>query len=347
MKGVSRYKFLKSKNMKPQCFPVKRGGLLDELSPFLNMSRKMKVLFAVNLVQAFIPESSHFLMVISSEQGSGKSTLTRLIRNIIDPALSVITTMPENADALKNHLANNLVVCFDNTQPLSDTFSDILCGAVTGTTYAKRRLYSDSDEIILRMHNLVILNGIDAIPKKSDLLERSMLFKLEKISTEGRLTDSQIKSKMEECTPCILNAIFETLVSYFKIRDDVKVNGSHRMADAYRECCIISRVLGVEDEFLSAFDENQRLLQDDYSTTSPLISAINSYFEAKSKTSLSNSVSNVYNTLLEYADKHTFPKSPSAFSRAIKNEEGNLSKSGIRLSIMKQRNCTKIVIKKN
>lgn len=125
-KRVTKYKFLKMSNTMEQVFPQTRGELLEELSPFLNMDSDMKILFAVNLVQEFICTSSHYLCVISSPQGSGKSTFTNMWRRIVDPAVAVITTMPENAEALKNHLANNLMVCFDNTQQLNATYSDIL-----------------------------------------------------------------------------------------------------------------------------------------------------------------------------------------------------------------------------
>ena len=116
------------------------------------------------------------ICIINSTHGSGKSTLTKLIKKLLDPTLSENTLIPSNVEELKNHCANNTVVCFDNTRPLKDNESDILCAAVTGSTVAKRKLYSTSDEVLLFLKNIVILNGIDIVPKRADFVERSLMF---------------------------------------------------------------------------------------------------------------------------------------------------------------------------
>lgn len=336
-KRVTKYKFLKMPNTMEQVFPQIRGGLLEELSPFLNMDSDMKILFAVNLVQEFICTSSHYLCVISSPQGSGKSTFTNMWRRIVDPAVAVITTMPENAEALKNHLANNLMVCFDNTQQLNATYSDILCGAVTGTSYTRRKLYTDNAEIVMKLHNIVILNGIDVIPKKSDLLERSLLFRLNKIPAQERKNEEELEKSFKEALPYIMGAIFKTLSEYFRIKDTTKIIGSHRMAGAYKDCFVIAKVLGVEKKFLEVFKKNQIAMQADYMETNPLISAVISYMDDIGQKEKRGSVSELYDEIREYADKSLFPKSPAAFSRELNAQKFALEGAGYICSITKGR----------
>ena len=336
-KRVTKYKFLKMSNTMEQVFPQTRGGLLEELSPFLNMDSDMKILFAVNLVQEFICTSSHYLCVISSPQGSGKSTFTNMWRRIVDPAVAVITTMPDNAEALKNHLANNLMVCFDNTQQLNATYSDILCGAVTGTSYTRRKLYTDNAEIVMKLHNIVILNGIDVIPQKSDLLERSLLFRLNKIPAQARKNEEELEKSFKETLPYIMGAIFKTLSEYFRIKDTTKIIGSHRMAGAYKDCFVIAKVLGVEKEFLEVFKKNQIAMQADYMETNPLISAVISYMDDIGQKEKRGSVSELYDEIREYADKSLFPKSPAAFSRELNAQKSALEGAGYICSITKGR----------
>ena len=343
---TKKYKFLKSSNVIEQVEPKRRNGLVDELKPFLNMDEDMQILFTVNIVQEFLCTSSHFLAVVSSQQGSGKSTFTNMWRRILDPAQAVITTMPDNADSLKNHLANKLMVCFDNTQQLNSTYSDILCGAVTGTSYTRRKLYTDNEEIVMKLHNIVVLNGIDVIPKKSDLLERSLLFRLNKIDSKDRKTEKEIKDEFEDALPYILGAIFDTLVEYFKMKDSTKIIGSHRMAGAYNDCYIISKVLGVEREFIAAFSRNQQEMQTDYAETNPVISAMSDYMNDISRTQITDSISNIYDNIKKYADVKVFPKSPSAFSRELNNQKIALEKAGYRISIIKKKNNSSLTIRK-
>lgn len=344
-KAISRYKFAKSRNILPQTVPKYGYNLLDELRPFLNMDNDMQVLYAVNLVQEFICNSSHFLCVISSPQGSGKSTFTNMWRKIVDPAQAVITTMPENADALKNQLANNLMVCFDNTQRLNGTYSDILCGAVTGTSCSKRKLYTDNAEIVMHLHNIVILNGIDIIPNQSDLLERSLLFVLNEISAKNRRSEEEIKQSFDLALPKILGAIFDTLVQYFKRKDSITVKGSHRMAGAYRDCYIIAKILGVEQQFLKAFAANQKLMNEYYSDINPIVSAVIAYMKDIDKKQKQGAVETLYNEIREYAVDMPFPKSPSAFSRKLKAQETALKNAGYQISIKPERTHSTLYIK--
>lgn len=321
-------------------------NLLDELFPLLNMGYDMKLLFTINLVQEFICSSSHFLAVISSPQGSGKSTFTNMWRQIVDPAQAVITTMPDNVDSLKNHLANNIMCCFDNTQQLNAAYSDILCGAVTGTYHTKRKLYTDSDEIVIKLHNIVVLNGIDIIPSKSDLLERSLLFKLNTISSADRKSENEIKEKFSEALPYVLGAIFDILVEYFKRKDEIEVKGSHRMAGAYRDCYVIASILDVADDFVIAFQNNQKLLKNNLIESNPLVSAIDLYMRSLGQKQKKCTMTTLYDEIKKLSDIDTFPKNSSAFSRALKNQEPALEQAGYTYSRLKGRKNTTVIIKK-
>lgn len=348
-KSHKNYKFLKPDNLLEQVRPKpdKAKNLLKRLTPFLNMSKDMQLLFAVNLVQQFITTSSHFLSVINSPKGTGKTTFMRMWRNIIDPRLSEISILPSTAEELKNHLANNLVVCFDNTKPLSKDFSDILCGAVTGTTYSKRKLYTDNTEVTYELHNTVILNGINIIPQESDLLDRSMLFKLDKLNHKDRIDESEIKENLDKAIPYILGSIFDTLTEYFKIKDSITVEGAHRMSSAYKDCYIIATILGMADEFVAAFDRNQYELQKGFSESNPLISTIFHYFELSGKSSIDGTATEVYTILRRCTDDPYFPKSASAFSRQLKQEQDTLSGAGLEfIRDNSQRNYTRIRIVK-
>lgn len=343
---VDDYHFVKTASMKPQVKPKSGKDLLEVLSPFLNMDDNMKLLFCVNLVQEFLCDASRFLAIISSPQGSGKSTFTKMWKKIVDPSRAVATALPNSDDELKNHLANNFMVNFDNTTKVSNQISNTLCGAITGSTFAKRELYTTHNECLLTLHNIVVLNGIDIIPDQSDLLERSILFRLNKLTGSNRKTEKELEAEFDEALPYILGAVFDTLVKYFQIKDSVQVKGTHRMYGAYLECYIIAEALGKADEFLEAFQSNMKELQTDYISANPIVSVINSYMDALGQKQRKGKVSDIYNEVIKFADKNNFPKAPHAFSRAINAEIDNLKAAGYAVKISENRNCSIISIKR-
>lgn len=339
-------KFLKKSSTLEQAYPQNGAGLLETLRPFLNMDEELQILFVVNLVQQFIFGSSHFMSVISSPQGSGKTTFTKLWHQILDPTKASVAVTPKNTDELINHLANNYVICLDNAQAVNGKFSDVLCGAVTGTTQSKRKLYTDSEEIILELHNIIIVNGIDAVPKQPDLIERSLLFTLNKIPANQRKSELDIKNEFDKALPNILGAIFNTLAEYFKRKHTIHITGGHRMHNAYRDCYVIADILGVLDKFLLAFIKNQEVIQRQFEAVNPLISAISSYFDSEGTRKISNSTLKVYECIKPFSDPREFPKSASAFSRELRIQEDVLKKAGYRVMWEKLRDFTKLTIQK-
>ena len=348
VKRCKNYKFIKTSNTLPQVKPEKSGGksLLNLLSPFLNLSEPMKILFVVNLVQQFVCTSSHFVGVISSEKGSGKTTFTKMWHKIIDPTRAEVSIMPTNSEELKNHLANNKVVCFDNSQLLSQQFSDILCGAVTGTAYTKRELYTNSNELIYELHNSVIINGIDVVPAQSDLLDRTILFKLNKIADEERKEVRILNKEFNKALPYILGAIFDTLSKYFANKDSIQVIGNNRMAEAYNDCYKIAYVLGVADEFVEAFEQNQSELKEDCKKRNAMVSAFIEYFKDNNRGVIADYANGVYETIENYASGNDFPKSASAFTARLRKEEEALRDAGIKFCKGTDRAGTYLLINK-
>ena len=349
VKRCKLYKFIKTDNTEQQVKPRqnKDKNLLELLSPFLNMDDDMKILFTVNLVQQFICTSSHFVGVISAGKGCGKSTLTKMWHKMIDPTKANVSIMPNSVEELKNHLANNRVVVFDNTQLLSQDFSDILCGAVTGTAYTKRELYTNSNELVYKLHNTVIINGIDVIPSQSDLLDRTILFKLNKIDVDEIKDDETLDKEFDEARPYILGAIFDTLSKYFANKKSTKVIGNHRMSGAYKDCFVIATVLGVADKFVEAFENNQSELHADYQKGNSLVSSFIEYFKNKSKDSTLDYAENIYDELKMYIpDDSDFPNSSSAFTAKLRKEEDFLRKAGFKYCKHSDKKGTWLMINK-
>ena len=326
-------KFITTNMDKPQIMPEKGGSLIDLLRPFVNLDENNLSLLLIYIVQSFSRTSSHFAAILSSEKGSGKSTLSKILREIIDPSHAASSLLPSAESDLKVLLANSYLVCFDNTAPLSNNFSNVLCAAITGSKEVKRRLYHDNDSVILDLHNLIVINGIDIVPNKSDLAERSILFSLKKISKNQRKTDAELWRQFEQSKAKILGAIFDTLVKAMSIIPDLHLTKLHRMADANIEMTAIAIALGIEqNRFQSILEANIEALQDSFAENNPLIEIIVNFMEDKNEES--GTSTEVYKKIKHYigSDCRNFPSSASQFTRALNQELDALQTAGFWLN---------------
>lgn len=332
----------------PQVEPVDGGDLLTLLRPFVNMDKDSFILFAVCLIQYFSRNSAHFAIVISSGKGTGKTLLTKLIRSLVDPRTVQMNLTPKSDDDLKVQLNASYMVCFDNTAPLKESQSNILCSAITGSQDTKRRLYSDTAEVVLDLHNAVVLNGIDIVPYKSDLADRCLLFKLDKISETMRKPESEFWSEFQKVKPQILGAIFEALEkAKNEILPTLNVKKFHRMADAYKEMIVIAMALGVsQDEFQRIFDSNRQKLQDAYIQSNPFVELVLDYMNHISK-NVDEPAKKLFEKMKEYGGNNGFfPKSPSALSRKLNENEDALKAAGYGFSSYKKADFNHIRIER-
>lgn len=347
IKWTKSIKFLRSPFDEAQVNPVGGGDLLTLLRPFVNLDDDNFKLFVLFLVQAFSRSSSHYTAIISSAKGTGKSTLTKLFRSLVDPSTSDSCLTPSSEGDLKNSLANSYVACFDNTSALSSKYSDILCAAITGTKEAKRKLYTDCDQIVLSLHNVVVMNGIDIVPHKSDLADRSLYFELLPISENSRRTDEDFWTGFNSCKPEILGAIFDTLMKAMTILPTLKFEKFARMADAYREMAAIAIALGMtQAEFKRIYDQNRAALQAAYNQNSPFVEYVLDYL--LNKPSISMSATALYKSMQEGIVGTTkfFPESPSALSRKLTQERDALYTAGYELSKVKKADANYITIRR-
>lgn len=346
IKNSVQEKFLKSPDTDPQVTPVSGGDFLELLKPYVNLDADSFLLFAVYLLQCF-SERDHYAAVLSSSKGTGKSTLTKIIRSIVDPSKTGVSLMPNNERDLKTLLAASYLVCFDNTSHVPSSFSDILCGAVTGVKAPTRTLYTTCSQTILDLHNAIVLNGIDAVPKKSDLAERSLLFQLQPIRINKRKTYSDLIEDFERDRPHILGAAFDILSSAMSLLPTITSKQLSRMADAHKEMLAIALALGIsESEFQRIIKQNRQLLENEYAQDNHLVEIICHFMEGQNK--VSGKSSDLYQKILNsiVGDYRDFPNSPSALTKKLNQESDALKASGFVIEREKKTDANILTIKR-
>ncbi len=249
--------FRRFKNTAAQALP-EPGGNLELMKKYINLQDEedWQLLYAL-IIHAFIPGAPHGVPVFYGDKGSAKTTAQRVIRKLIDPAHRDTMTLPADKNELALMLMTNYAPCFDNLDGLQPWQSDMLCQAATGGGISKRELYTDMDEVILSFLRCPMLNGINLAASRDDLLDRSVLFRLERIGSRERKTERRLWREFERDRPYILGAIFAALSGALKVYPKVRLNALPRMADfAEWGYAIMEAIDGSGDAFLKAYYKN-------------------------------------------------------------------------------------------
>ncbi|MEL7158966.1 MAG: ATP-binding protein, partial [Actinomycetota bacterium] len=112
--------------------PVSHGQGLDVLWRLLNVEPADRPLVAAWLVAALVPNIPHPTLALFGEQGTGKTTATKLLVSIVDPSPVPARKPPRDADSWVTAAAGSWVVAIDNLSTIPLWLSDSLCRAVTG-----------------------------------------------------------------------------------------------------------------------------------------------------------------------------------------------------------------------
>src|SRR4051812_3384580 len=126
-----------------------RGGSIDSLRPFLNLSSQNDfVLVVAWLCAALRPSGPYPLLAISGEQGSAKTVLSKMLRALVDPNSAPLRALPREERELFIAANNSHVLAFDNISRLRSWLSDALCRLASGGGFALRQLYTDHNEVL-------------------------------------------------------------------------------------------------------------------------------------------------------------------------------------------------------
>jgi hypothetical protein len=248
------------------------GGRLEELKTFLNYGAEANwQLLVAWLVQAFRPQGPYPVLALFAEHGSAKSTMGRVLRSLIDPNKANLRSAPKEPRDLLIAATNSWVCCYDNISYLPDWLSDALCRLCTGGGSATRELYTDREEVIFDVQRPVIVNGIEEIVTKSDLLDRNLLLKLARIDKKDRIAERTFWRAFEAARPRLLGVLLTVLSGALRELPSVRLEELPRMADFAEWAVAAGRGRGEKaGTFLAVYEGNREEANEVALDASPL-----------------------------------------------------------------------------
>lgn len=258
----SPIRFRRSFGMQPLPIPIK-GGNFTLLRGLLNIPDGESgdyewSLIAAWLVQALRGQGPYPIAVIQGEQGSAKSSESKVLRRLIDPNKADLRVPPKEERDIMIQASNGLVIAYDNLSNVPEWLANSLCRLSTGGGMGIRELYSDGEEKIFEGQGPVILNGIEELSNRPDLMDRSIIFIKRAIAPQDRKTDRQFRRDFAAAHPEILGGLLNGVVEGLKNVGSVHLESLPRMADFAIWATACETGLGFEaGTFLAAYEANR------------------------------------------------------------------------------------------
>ncbi|AFZ38056.1 hypothetical protein Sta7437_4598 (plasmid) [Stanieria cyanosphaera PCC 7437] len=332
-------RFKTSQFIEPLPFPV-RGGKIEDLLEFTNLNPEQLILVAGWLLGTLSPNPPYPLLIITGEQGSGKSSLAKMLKQLIDPGKGVLRSQPKDERSLMVAAMNAWVLCFDNLSKLSQSLSDGLCRLSTGNSYVDRKLYSDREQTVIEAARPVIITSIADTITNGDLLDRSICIHLDPIHPQQRRSETEINLRFEQLKPRILGLFCTAVSQALANRERVNLEESPRMADFAEWVTAAEPALGFESgTFLQAYQTNreqsQRLTVEDSIETL----AIQSLLERES--CWQGTATELLKFIEGYAEEHEYsthdlPKAANKLSQKLRKINPGLRAVGVEVNFERQ-----------
>ena len=344
--------FRPQQHQEMQVHPV-RGGDYTKLFQHFRVKPEDRILLLAWLVAAFIPTIPRPILGLSGEKGSGKTSQVRKLRKLIDPSVTETLRLSNDAGELVAVLDHHYCANFDNLDGLRAWQSDALCRAVTGEGNEKRQLFTDDSAIIRRFRRVIIFNGINCAAVRSDLLDRCILFLLERIDQTDRRTEQEIWKEFEAERPELLGAIFDLLSKAMKIHPTIKLDELPRMADFATWGVAIATAAESEQgaaAFMRAYQRNISSANDETISGTPIAAAILKiagdimpvtlgekilYIKTYTAAELLKELNHVAPDIGVDDTRHHpgWPKAPNSLTRKLRGILSNLRDAGVLVTI--------------
>ena len=203
------------------------------LMPYVNLGalefRMLIGWLTYTLAHPKVDDTDFVFLTLLGGQGSGKSMLSKICKDLIDPSVINAQVFPKNVTDLAISTEGSHVVCFDNMRSITDSMSDILCTVSTGARSASRKLFSDGDQYAINLHGSVIFNGIHPFVTQPDLAQRCLTFSLEPLKAEQRIHKGDMLVQLGRDMPAIQHSLFNKIAEISLFIESAEVIFPERM----------------------------------------------------------------------------------------------------------------------
>jgi hypothetical protein len=313
--------------------PTPQAGSVGAFRRFANVTDDDWPLLMGFMVGTMRPIGPYPVLGVYGEHGSAKSTLCRYLRRIIDPNVSPLRADYREPRDLMICANGGWIVALDNLSTIKPWLSDCLCRLSTGGGFSTRTLYENDEETIFDAKRPVILNCIEEVVTRSDLLDRCVLLNLPRIDTSQRVPEAQLDQEFGEALPGILGGLLTAVSAAMRNESSVKLSELPRLADFAIWATAAEPALGLKPgEFIDAYTANRSAGNETAIEASPVGKVVFEFVEFVG--AWSGTATELLKELEHRVDDKTkklesWPSTARTLGAAIKRLAPNLREAGL------------------
>lgn len=331
--------FVRKPGMASLPVPV-RPGRLEHLADLINLDREAGHFELVVgwMLGALRGQSPYPILVLQGEQGTGKSSASRIIRRFVDPSTVPLRAPPKDPRDLIVSATNNHLVCLDNLSGITPDISDCLCRFATGGGLDVRKLYTDSDSVLIDIQRPALVNGIDDICSRPDLAQRAVVVHLPVLEAPTCVTECVLSKRVRETEAYIMAGLLDALAAALRNEAITHLPNPPRMADFAVWATAAEEALPwPAGGFMQAYRAMQGRAIEEGIEASPVGSVLVEYLRSLAPiTRWAPTPTNLFETLTREAGSRAsspaWPKTPRGLGNALNRIAPNLRAIGITYS---------------
>jgi hypothetical protein len=254
----------------------------------------------------------------------------RVLRRLIDPNGCELRSMPRSVEDIFVAAAGSHVIALENISHLPPAMQDCLCTLATGGGYARRKLYTDSDESVIVVKRPVTINGISASVTAQDLVDRTISVELPLIAE--RVEADVLLADFDRDHPVILGGLLDVFAAALARLPRVHLPADQRprLLEFAKLGCAVAEVMGrTSTAFISEFTASRTDSIHRTLDASPAAAALVEWFEGQREVVMSPK--EILNALdrLRPVGVEGWPRSPKGMGDVLRRAAPALRQIGI------------------
>lgn len=322
--------FVRPESMQPLPVPIP-GGSLDLLWKVANVPNGCRLLVLAWLVECLRPDTPFPVAELLGEQGSAKSTTQTALRRLIDPNACDLRGAPKSVEDIFVSAGACALMSYENISHLSAPMQDALCVLATGGGFAKRKLYSDTEESVISVKRPIVLNGISAAVTAQDLVDRAITIETPVITERQEVTN--LWREYEEGRARLLGALLDLAAKALAILPDMRLPADDR--PRLVEFALLGMAVAVaagheSEDFLREFGASRQESLARTIDASPVAAAVVDMIAGRPQ-GMNAPAKEILQTLEQYRPTgcDSWPKSPKGLGDALRRAAPALRQLGI------------------
>jgi 5S rRNA maturation endonuclease (ribonuclease M5) len=323
--------FLRPENLRalPEPNPDGHINLLWEMA---NIPTNTQLLVIAWLIECLRPDTPFPVLELIGEQGSAKSTTQKMLRQLCDPNACDLRGAPKTVEDVFVSAGVNWLISYENISHLSPPMQDALCILSTGGGFAKRKLYSDSDETVIDVKRPIILNGISASITAQDLIDRTI--SIETPIIHERQETSHLWKQYGNSHRSILGGLLNIFCSALKKLPGIKVPKENhaRLIEFIRLGMAVAESMGESNiNFIHEFNASRQESIARTIDSSPVATALIDYLDKQYQKEIQMPINELFKLVEPFRQHNTdlWPRSAKGFADALRRAAPALRQMGI------------------